>query len=426
MADLAKTPAHPALPRRGRGRRRRVFRLSLLIAAVIVLGLPAVAGALVLTAGGAMQRVAVGGLGKALEPGDEVAGVGRPPAADRATGQDDEEQHRGRDGTGTRPLDEPVTLLLVGTDSREGLSERQLRALGTEDHGAALTDGLMLVRLDPEETRVTVLSLPRDLLVQRCDGTRGRINQAYHIGEEDGEGPTCLVETVTALTGIRIDHYAQVNMAGFIDVLDLLGGISLYLEEPLRDPAAGLDLPEGCVELDGKQALAFVRARKSLGGGGDLDRIARQQRLLGEVVQQATDASTLANLPKLFTLASTAGRAVETDEDLSLNLLRRLALSFRDAGEQDVAAFTVPAEEEVRGGAYYLTPTEEADEVFEGFADGSLGVGEPAPATTINGAGSTAERSDRPSGDAANGRVERDATGTPGVPARAEASDVSC
>lgn len=365
------------LPPGGARRGRQIAIVALACLLVILLGVSLIVGAVVMTAHESLGRVDVDGLRDSSTPDREVVdrrggGVG--------TGAEGHDVQRGGESLSGRRLEEPKTLLLVGMDSREGLTDEQLQELGTEDHGGDLTDGLMLVRLDPEGQGATVLSLPRDLLVTRCDGSRGKINSAYAIGEQDGAGPSCVVQTVANLTGVAIDHYVQVNLAGFIDVVDALGGVEMYLDEPLQDPAAGLDLPEGCVKLDGQQALAFARARKSLDGGSDLGRIARQQRLLREIVQEAADADTLANVPELFSVVAAAGRAVETDSDLSLNVVRRLVLTFRGVEADDVAMFTVPASEDSSGAGSYLVPNDESEEVFERFADGTLGE-EPARRT---------------------------------------------
>ncbi|MPZ89496.1 MAG: hypothetical protein GEU81_15815 [Nitriliruptorales bacterium] len=378
MSHVERAPDTTGRPaaRRDRPHWRRGTKVALIVPLVIAAGLSLVAGALVLAAERSLERVQVDGLRSPPTPDRGVADSRQPPAEDAAQGGD----HGGEQGRrshgfaapGVRPLRRPMTLLLVGLDSRDGLSEEQLQALGTEDHGGELADGLMLVRLDPQADQMTLLSFPRDLLVRRCDGTRGKINGAYHIGQPDGRGASCVVQTVTDFTSIPVDHYVQVDLAGFIEVVDVLGGVHLQLDEPLKDRAAGLDLPTGCVELDGARALGFVRARKSLGAGGDLGRIARQQQLLSQVLRETTDVSTLADVPELFSLVATAGRAVETDDALSLDLVRRLVWTFRGVETEDVAMFTAPGYDAIRGGTSYLIPAEGATLVFERFADGTL------------------------------------------------------
>lgn len=310
------------------------------------------------------------------------------------------------DGDGSVDLPEltdVLNILVVGSDSRERLSEEDLAVLGTEREGGSRTDTIMLVQLDPRRDQASVLSFPRDLRVTRCDGSEGKINAAYAIGESTaGGGPTCLVRTVTELTGIPINHFVQVDFAGFIEIVDALGGVSLYLEEPLVDAYAGLDLPAGCVELDGRAALGFVRTRRL---DSDFGRIARQQRFIREVVAEASRVGTLVNVPKLLSLVDAAGKAVDADRDLSLAQMRRIALSLRDMDAEGLDMRTVPgAARKVDGVWYVLADEAAAEQLFAAFrearpAPGDLGTGEPTeqptavrvadvpPLVVLNGAG---------------------------------------
>src|SRR5699024_6111898 len=137
-----------------------------------------------------------------------------------------------------------------------------------------------LVQLDPRRDGAAMMSFPRDLRVERCNGSTGKINAAYAIGEgTDVGGPSCLVQTVNELTDIPIHHYVEVDLAGFIDVVEALDGVSMYLDQPITDRYAGVDFPAGCVTMDGAAALGFVRARNI---DNDFGRIARQQRFAGE------------------------------------------------------------------------------------------------------------------------------------------------
>ena len=138
-----------------------------------------------------------------------------------------------------QPIEEAqgvINILAIGTDSRQGLSREQLRRLGTNRAGGMNTDSIIVAQLDLDRDELSLLSFPRDLRVTRCDGSRGRINAAYAVGERgDRGGPTCLVQTVTELTGIPIHHYVQVDFSGFLHIVDALGGVSMWLEQPLQD-----------------------------------------------------------------------------------------------------------------------------------------------------------------------------------------------
>lgn len=296
------------------------------------------------------------------------------------------------DGDGTVDVEEEqevLNVLVVGSDSRAGLSDDELVALGTDRETGSRTDTIMLVQLDPRRDQASVLSFPRDLLVTRCDGSEGKINAAYGIGERDGTGgATCLVRTVGQLTGIPIDHFVQVDFAGFIEIVDAVGGVTLYIEEPLVDRDAGLDLPAGCVALDGRAALGFVRARKI---DSDFGRIARQQRFMHEVFAKAASVGTLVNVPRLLALVDVAGRSVETDQELSLGRMRRIAFSLRDMSVDGLDMRTVPGTSRRIDGLWYVVPDEvEADTLFAAFRESRLapaGLGREQAVTPAGGAG---------------------------------------
>jgi LCP family protein required for cell wall assembly len=307
-----------------------------------------------------------------------------------------------RDGeVDVEEITDVLNVLLVGSDSRDGLTDDQLLALGTEAEAGLRTDTIMLLQLDPRRDSVAVLSFPRDLLVTRCDGTRGRINVSVAIGERSGiGGPSCLIRTVTDFTGIPINHFIQVDFAGFIDIVDSLGGVTLFLDEPIRDAFAGADFPAGCVTMSGTDALSFVRIRRI---DSDFGRIARQQRFIREVVNEAASVGTLVNVPRLFSLVDAGARAVETDRQLSLNQMRRIAFSLRNLDPDQLDTRTVPSRPRTINGAAFVVAEEDAAELlFAAFRDGELvpeGVGveqaEPEeltaadvpPIIILNGAG---------------------------------------
>ena len=260
-------------------------------------------------------------------------------------------------------------ILIVGSDSRANLTRKERKKLGIGSFGGTRTDTIMLVQLDPNRNGAAMLSFPRDLLVERCDGSEGRINSAFEIGKSSGAGgPTCLVRTVTTLTGIPIHHYVQVDFQGFVDVVDTLGGVKLYLDEPIKDDDANVDLKAGCVTLRGADALGFVRVRKI---DSDFGRIARQQRFIREMVDQVTSPSVALNVPQLFRLVGAGAKAVETDKSLSLGVMRQIAFSFRDLSSKRIDSRTVPAfNRTINGVAYVVPDPEPAEELFEAFRKG--------------------------------------------------------
>lgn len=264
-----------------------------------------------------------------------------------------------------------MNVLVVGTDSREGLSEAELQALGTEAVQGRRTDSIFL--LSVRGGAAALLSLPRDLYVERCDGTEGRINAAYAQG-----GASCLVQTVAATSGVPVSHYVEVDFVGFMQIVDAVGGVQVRLDEPMVDAAAGVDLPAGCPVLTGAQALGFARARQV--GGGDLGRVARQQRFLSELAGTLAAPSTLVNPARLVRVTGTAASAVTADEGTGLWDLLRLARAARGLAGGGLATYTVPTTPQTIGGAAVQVPTTGTDAVYSRFADGSiLEVPPPAP-----------------------------------------------
>lgn len=260
-------------------------------------------------------------------------------------------------------------VLIVGSDSRADMTREERRELGLGAFGGTRTDTIMVVQLDPKRNGAAMLSFPRDLLVTRCDGSEGRINSAFEIGKSSGVGgPTCLVRTITDLTGIPIHHYAQIDFQGFVDVVDTLGGVRLYLDEPIQDEDANVDLEAGCVTLKGKDALGFVRVRKI---DSDFGRIARQQRFIREMVDQVTSPSVALNVPQLFRLVEAGAKAVDTDPSLSLGVMRQIAFSFRDLSSKQIDSRTVPAfNRTINGAALVVADPEPAEQLFAAFREG--------------------------------------------------------
>lgn len=261
-----------------------------------------------------------------------------------------------------------MNVLVVGNDSRAGLTGEELQELGTEAIGGERTDTIFLLSISGG--RAAMLAFPRDLLVTRCDGSRGRINGAYAQG-----GPACMADTVTQLSGIALTHYVEVNFLGFIQIVDAVGGVSVFFDEPFVDRPAGIDLPAGCLQLNGRQAIGYVRARTA---GGDLGRIARQQRFVAELAAEVTQPSTLLNPVRLFSVGAAAGQSVTASENLGTLALLRLARAGRGFAGAGLATYTVPADPARVGGAAVLVPDDaEAEALFAQFRDGT--VLRPAP-----------------------------------------------
>lgn len=186
--------------------------------------------------------------------------------------------------------------LLVGSDSRTGMSQKDIDRLGTGgDIGSNRTDSIMLLHL-PRRGKATLMSIPRDSYVSIPGVGYDKINAAFAYG-----GPPLLVQTVEQSTGLHIDHYAEIGMRGLADVVDAVGGVEVCVSEPIDDPLANLNVQPGCQLMNGATGLGYVRTRAT--AQGDLDRVARQREFLTALVKKVMSPATLLNPFKLVPLA---------------------------------------------------------------------------------------------------------------------------
>lgn len=210
--------------------------------------------------------------------------------------------------------------LLVGSDSRVGLSEEDIARLGTGgDIGTGRTDAIMLLHL--EGTSAQLVSIPRDSYVDVPGFGQDKINAAFTYG-----GPQLLTHTVEANTGVSIDHYAEVGMGGLANIVDAIGGVELCPSEPIDDPLANLNVGAGCQEMDGANALGYVRTRAT--AMGDLDRVERQREFFSALMHEATNPSTLLNPFDVFPMISSVSKSFTVGESDHVWHLARLALSM--------------------------------------------------------------------------------------------------
>jgi LCP family protein required for cell wall assembly len=241
---------------------------------------------------------------------------------------------------------EPFNALLVGSDSRSGLTEEEQTDLGAQDETAAgvqvtgeRADTLILAHVDPVTNRVTMVQFPRDLYVPLSTGGSGKINSALTSSKTD------LVRTVESLTGLDINVYAQVNIAGFRDLVDAIGGVEVCIPEPIPfDSATGIEVTEdevGMVHFDGDRALRFVRSRKVF-GEGDFARIQNQQKFLSAAVNQVTSPRTFLSFTKLLDIKQAAGKNMKVDSNTDLRELYRLMQRFRSFDPERYEAYTAP------------------------------------------------------------------------------------
>jgi LCP family protein required for cell wall assembly len=245
---------------------------------------------------------------------------------------------------GNRPVapdNGAFNVLILGSDSRDG-ADRAL-AGGVAD-GTARSDTAMVLHVNAAHTRADVVSIPRDTLVDRpaCgsapEAPGAMFNTAFEVG-----GPVCAVKTAEALTGLRMDHYVQIDFAGFAKLVDAIGGVTVTTTVPIHDSLSRLDLPAGTHHLGGTQALAFVRTRHGVGDGSDLGRIELQQQMIRSIARQISGAGLLADPVKLFGVAEDVTKAVTTDSQLgSISSLMGFADELKGIGNKNITTVTMP------------------------------------------------------------------------------------
>ncbi len=215
---------------------------------------------------------------------------------------------------------EPLNILVVGSDSREGLTRQEMGelTLGTsaDQIDGQRSDTVLLVQVLPGDQGVNVVSFPRDLAVV-FGGERLKLTEAFF------GGPDQLVDVVQQNFGIPINHYVEVSVLGFVRTVEALGSVEICLDEPLRDRKSGADLSAGCQDLDPRQALAFVRSRS--GARGDFERIARQQEFLKATLRELVQAELFLDVPRLLAVVEQVASNVTTDQGLGIGRMQGLA-----------------------------------------------------------------------------------------------------
>jgi len=235
-----------------------------------------------------------------------------------------------------RPAATPgADWLIVGSDSREGLTAEQRRRLGTGQAAGRRADTMMLLHIPRGGGSPTLVSLPRDSYVPIPGRGRNKLNAAYAFG-----GPKLLAQTIEQVTGIRIDHYMEIGFDGFASVVDAVGGVRICVKEPINDPNAALRLKAGCQELNSKQALGYVRTRAS--ARGDLDRVERPREFLGALLDNATSPGVILNPFRNLRLMLNGTDAVAVDDGDHIWSLVRVPLAMRSISRGDGIATTVP------------------------------------------------------------------------------------
>jgi LCP family protein required for cell wall assembly len=254
-------------------------------------------------------------------------------------------------GLDNRPKKESsaVNYLIVGSDTREGLSRAEIKRLkvgGTEVAAGKRSDTMLLIHISKKRDKAAIISIPRDsyaLIPEHTSSqgkvipaTHSKINSAFNWG-----GAPLLIQTFEEMSGLRIDHYIEVNFVGFVRMVDALGGVEICTKKDIDDPKSHLVLPAGRHTLDGVDSLKYVRTRQ-FDGLGDLGRMKRQQEFAGAMLRKATSAGVLLNPVKMIDFINSALDSVVTDEGLSQGDLLTLGKQLRNLSASSVRTLTIP------------------------------------------------------------------------------------
>ena len=254
-------------------------------------------------------------------------------------------------GLENRPKKESsaVNYLIVGSDTREGLSREEIKRLkvgGTDVAAGKRSDTMLLIHISKKRDKAAIISIPRDsyALIPEHNNSQGKlipaayskINSAYNWG-----GAPLLIETLESMSDLRIDYYVELNFVGFVRMVDALGGVEICTKKDIDDPKSHLTLPAGTHVLDGVDSLKFVRTRV-FDGLGDLGRMKRQQEFAGAMLRKATSAGVLLNPVKMVDFINSALDSVVTDEGLSQGDLLTLGKQLRNLSASNVRTLTIP------------------------------------------------------------------------------------
>jgi len=245
------------------------------------------------------------------------------------------------------PYTAGLNILIIGSDSRQGLGNK----FGADLPGAR-SDTSMLLHVAPGHTRADIISFPRDSMVPvlACandqqghpgqsaqPGVLERLNATFSAG-----GAPCLWKTLEQETGIRIQHFVEVNFAGFQSIVNDVGGVPVCLPFAINNPQSRLRLSAGKHLVNGAQALAFVRLRENIGEGSDTQRIQRQQYFLAAVMQKLKTTNLLTQPNRIFSVVRDAAKSLTTDSSLDLSTMLRIANSMKSLSSSSVQLVTVP------------------------------------------------------------------------------------
>ena len=242
-----------------------------------------------------------------------------------------------------------MNYLLVGSDTREGLSKAELKALRVGSVATAAgkrSDTMLLVHISKARDKAVMISIPRDTfaLIPEHTSKTGKLIPAVHSkinSSFNWGGAPLLIQTIEEMTDLKIDHYIEINFAGFARIVDSIGGVEVCTKKNINDPKSHLVLEAGVHTLNGIESLKYVRTRE-FDGMGDLGRMQRQQAFMSAVLRKATSAGVLLNPVTIASFINSALSAVTTDSELKNSDLIALAKQMKSLSTSSVRTLTVP------------------------------------------------------------------------------------
>ncbi|MGV9346639.1 LCP family protein [Streptomyces spiralis] len=238
-------------------------------------------------------------------------------------------------------------ILILGSDSRAGANA----ALDAGHVSGARSDTALVMHIPEGRTKAVAVSIPRDTLVTRPDCTKSdgstapsakrvMFNSIY-----SQVGPACVVKTVEKISGVRMDHYVEIDFAGFKGLVDAIGGVTVNVPQDIHDTSSGLNMTKGPHRLNGTQALQFVRTRHGFGDGSDLGRISLQQQFMLDLLSEIKKQDLLGSPTKSYKIADKLTSALTTDSDLaSLTKLAEFGRSLNGVDPSTMETIMMPVQ----------------------------------------------------------------------------------
>ncbi|SDR91841.1 cell envelope-related function transcriptional attenuator common domain-containing protein [Brevibacterium siliguriense] len=269
---------------------------------------------------------------------------------------------RAHDGDVPEKLGDESNILIIGSDTRDlastkdGSGDSDPNADG--DGGAASgqgfgsaegarSDAMILAHVSADASRIDAVQIPRDTImdIPACNDTGHGASEAMHgmINSALNAGPACSVSAAEVLTGMRVDHFINVDFDGFAAIVDALDGITVDLDEPLKDPKANLDLPAGEQTLRGDDALALARTRHAVGDGSDIARMGNQQMVMEAIIDRAKSGQVLTRPDRLYGFLDAVTSTLGVDDELnSVKALASMATTVASVDKDDITFEIMP------------------------------------------------------------------------------------